>query len=1707
MIKKILISFLILLTCLSGYSQTYPVQATTTIIPPYSVYLADYITPGSERLALNIFLADINRPELNVRLRLRIEGSGIRIETKPEYLPPPMVLQGGVPERLIAADLINYFNPGNLNFQGITRQQFEKTGALPEGVYQFCFEVLEYNRGVKISNSACAVAWLILNDPPIINLPRNGEKLKAQDPQYITFQWTPRHTGSPNSAFTTEYEFSLVEIWPEGRNPNDAILTTPPIYETTTQSTTLIYGPAETPLEPGRHYAFRIRAKSIVGIEELDLFKNQGYSQTHMFIYGDPCNLPDNISAQPLSSTRFKLDWQAQFNHTSFAVRYREADTKDAEWIDEDLFFEELEVNSLKPGTTYEYQVGASCGSIVGEYSPVAKVTTEDRAETEFACGTEMADFNLDNQQLLESLQPGDYIYAGDFDVRVDSVTGSGGTFSGGGKAEIPFLKYVKVRTTFENIRVNTDYRVIEGNVYTYWDPNSGMIYDGTTPDEDQGETDSDDGSAGDEGESEGGEDSPADSVNIDAPIDNIFTDSTGTVIVVTTEGDTVRVEPGRDVVFTGPDGESTTVGPGGVTTVDTNENSGSGSGGNGGGSTDGTSTIADADFAFGPLSIRFAEPPESSGADSDGYCKFENVKASFIIQLNGQDDLSLQGNIDSARISFKKHCENDEYKDVSITWSHKSGVKLGSIKFIDVSVTSIDLDIDAEGKIKGSVGLNAALNEDKLVDSVLLVKKGINGDFKFNYNETSTFKGFFSFGGIKDINIDLVKQGQVLGSLSNGVFNDEGILTGDVSARSGVVKYQSDGLTVSVDKFDANITYSLLQGLKINAGTGQFTFSRMQGLEGTLLIGLDIREDIFTTSIISNNLSGYGLAFSNMNIRALMTRTFEVKEVSGSFKIRHAEINGAINIQEFEFLDGKLTKFQGNGQVIYDGLTVNITNTNYNVESDVIVIDANVEVKNGDMTIAASVEDFTIDRQGNVNFGGYNASVSGSIYCGPLTVAITGETEQLKGGTWREYEAEASFRLKMKTAKGVDKEKVIAGAKVKFTKHKNKDIYRALEITMDGTNIPIGEIYGIKSDIKGLNIKIASDGEFTSDPNTVAENVTISGESFIKLKASLTEDKKLHQLVTLKKGLEGEFKFNFEAGKEFKGSFDFGGIKKVNLLVEKKGQEIASLRNGTLSKEGILTGKITALQGASYSTGGFDVKVDKLEMDVQLNFADSVNRFNVHSGLGKLTVTNITGVEGTFKVGLNYGVDNNFAAELLTSESSVSAFGMTLKDLNVKADFNDELELKKIEGNLKASHPQFNADLNISKFKLESGELKVWEASGAVAYKNFNFELTKSSYVNQKLSITAKVEIDDVGKLAVDKFIIDKDGAISVGRIAGELKKPMVAMKFDATFKDSGFHGKFDGDIKFIAVSGALDFGTEKDYTYGYLRLAAEADKGIPLGPTGLQLTKVGGQLGYNYYLNFNAGRFTGGPRQHNYLIGLTLGVSDVANMFSAEGTSVVQFGNDKLQLSLLGSIQAPRNNPVIKSDFNVNYYLPDNTIDGSLQTEVSIPANSGFVFETTSPASVNFAYGNENWSVEGGVRAALFREITFVGNTSITRSSSKITGYLSGQASYYYSKSFSYDWTVANVEGSLELGFNSSIRADLNENGFSGRLAVNILGSGSLRVYNVLGSVYGSASVTCNGEVSYQNNQGYLKGDAKVTVQSTLVDFERSVSIEKSF
>jgi len=307
-VNRYLFTLLVCFFCLHGNAQTYPVQVNAQIAPPYSPYLSDYTQAGTQRLVAHVLLRDPTLSEYRCKLRLTIEGVGITIRTKAAYMPQPLTLPGGgVPLQLTGEDLLDYFNPNNLDFAGISRGQYEKGAKLPEGVYRFTIEVLDYNRGTLVSNKGTAIAWIILNDPPLLNLPRNQSKATLFNPTNIAFTWTPRHTGSPNAAFTTAYVFRLVEVWPATRNPYDAFLSQPPLYEVTTNLTQLVYGPAEPALIPGRKYAWQVQAKDEEG---RDLFKNDGKSEVFVFQFGDALGMPEALSLQTANPTSLGVRWQ-----------------------------------------------------------------------------------------------------------------------------------------------------------------------------------------------------------------------------------------------------------------------------------------------------------------------------------------------------------------------------------------------------------------------------------------------------------------------------------------------------------------------------------------------------------------------------------------------------------------------------------------------------------------------------------------------------------------------------------------------------------------------------------------------------------------------------------------------------------------------------------------------------------------------------------------------------------------------------------------------------------------------------------------------------------------------------------------------------------------------------------------------------------------------------------------------------------------------------------------------------------------------------------------------------------------------------------------------------------------------------------------------------------------------------------------------------
>jgi hypothetical protein len=464
-------------------AQVFPVQVNTHLNPPYTPYLNDYTAPGEQKLMVQIRLNDPTVTEYNIKLRIVIEGVGITIRTKPTMVPSPITIQGGgIPQFLYGEDLSEYFNPNNLDFAGISRREFEKTSKLPEGVYRFSIEVLDYNRSITVSNKATTIAWVILNDPPILNFPRNDNKVRILDPTNIPFTWTPRHTGSPNSAFSTEYIFKLVEVWPLNKNPYDAFLTQPILYETTVDQTQLIYGLAEPALIPGRKYAWQVQAKDLDG---RDLFKNQGRSEVFVFQFGDALGVPENLFLQTANASTLTVRWEqsmAGTDATNYRVRYRSS-KKGGDWYETQTTDQWKAIPMLQPDTEYEVQVRAEQKPQFSNYTVSEFFKTIPQKTEEFVCKDDVTPPPLPRDGTpVFPLSINDTIRAGGYDVLVREVTGSNGAYTGAGSAIVPWLNGAKIRVVFDKIKVNDRFYLTSGTIRSVWNADSKFLAKIETP-------------------------------------------------------------------------------------------------------------------------------------------------------------------------------------------------------------------------------------------------------------------------------------------------------------------------------------------------------------------------------------------------------------------------------------------------------------------------------------------------------------------------------------------------------------------------------------------------------------------------------------------------------------------------------------------------------------------------------------------------------------------------------------------------------------------------------------------------------------------------------------------------------------------------------------------------------------------------------------------------------------------------------------------------------------------------------------------------------------------------------------------------------------------------------------------------------------------------------------------------------------------------
>ena len=238
---------------------------------------------------VNTIFTDFNEPSVDVYLHIKISSNLVSLETKSSYKPSTRTtLFPGRSKTFKGSDLAPYLNYNNLNLSGITFSELSKTGRLPDGNYQFCVTVKEYNSGRSISNASCAMAVLTQQDPPLLTIPLQGGTVTPQTPQNLTFQWQLKNP--PPSGFgSVVYLLRLYEITDNKIDPITAISASKVVKVYETSSTTPIkntifnYNVTSSTLVEGKKYAWTIEVKEKLGRQS---FKNKGVTQVGWFYYG-----------------------------------------------------------------------------------------------------------------------------------------------------------------------------------------------------------------------------------------------------------------------------------------------------------------------------------------------------------------------------------------------------------------------------------------------------------------------------------------------------------------------------------------------------------------------------------------------------------------------------------------------------------------------------------------------------------------------------------------------------------------------------------------------------------------------------------------------------------------------------------------------------------------------------------------------------------------------------------------------------------------------------------------------------------------------------------------------------------------------------------------------------------------------------------------------------------------------------------------------------------------------------------------------------------------------------------------------------------------------------------------------------------------------------------------------------------------------------
>ncbi|GHV66052.1 hypothetical protein FACS1894199_08580 [Bacteroidia bacterium] len=435
--------------------------------PPYSFYLSDYISGSHDKVSVTLLNRDVLYASMPVFLRFTFKGANYSFQTKPNLSVAPIYIEPNTPYRLSREELALYFNLNNLAVMGLGGSSYLQGVRLPEGMIEVWVEVLEYTTRRLVSDKGVSIFWLSLQKPPILSLPLKGSEFELKNTHPILFQWTPQQS----NVARVEYELIIKELWDNMRSPELSFAYSPEIFRERLSATSFIYGVTCPLLEAGKRYAWAVKVFAKDGMDDYHIFENEGLSTIYTFTTKEICPPPTQIKAEA-QGNRIHLTWDLNPYHTGYLANYR---MKDGEkWYIVSAQDGTVDLTGALPEKTYEYKVGGVCFSGKVEFAGSQFITMP--AELTANCTAILPKLNLSNREPLSSLAVNEQFFgSGTSPITVMTIHGGNGVFSGTGSKYITLAKTsFRIKVGFDNIKINTDRRLIEGVIYSTYDATEG---------------------------------------------------------------------------------------------------------------------------------------------------------------------------------------------------------------------------------------------------------------------------------------------------------------------------------------------------------------------------------------------------------------------------------------------------------------------------------------------------------------------------------------------------------------------------------------------------------------------------------------------------------------------------------------------------------------------------------------------------------------------------------------------------------------------------------------------------------------------------------------------------------------------------------------------------------------------------------------------------------------------------------------------------------------------------------------------------------------------------------------------------------------------------------------------------------------------------------------------------------------------------------